>query len=165
MKKILVLLVSFTVAFFAGCEQNSSGDPVSTHENESYSGYLQKTLFDNIVEANQNFMTAFSNQDAEAMAALYTQDAKLLPPNSDFVVGNEAVKNFWGGLFTAGADEAILETLEVFGTGSTASEVGTFVIKSNGVELDHGKYVVVWKKVQGKFYLHRDCWNSSNPAP
>lgn len=60
-----------------------------------------------------NFMTAFSNQDAEAMGALYTQDAQLLPPNGDFQTGNQAVKDFWGFLFSLGFDGVILETLEL----------------------------------------------------
>jgi ketosteroid isomerase-like protein len=31
----------------------------------------------------------------------------------------------------------------------------------DGAELDHGKYVVIWKKEAGGWKLHRDIWNSS----
>ena len=30
--------------------------------------------------------------------------------------------------------------------------------------LDKGKYVVVWKPVNGEWKLYRDIWNSSMPA-
>ena len=30
--------------------------------------------------------------------------------------------------------------------------------------IDHGKYVTVWKHVDDVWKLHRDCWNSSDPA-
>jgi len=30
---------------------------------------------------------------------------------------------------------------------------------------DRAKYVVVWKKVGGQWLLHRDIWNTSQPAP
>lgn len=165
MKKLLFSLLVLPLLFALGCEQNQSTAPESTGSNGSGAGTLQKPVFDKILEANQNFMTAFGNQDAEAMGALYTQDAQLLPPNGDFVNGNQAVKDFWGGLFSAGFDGVILETLEVHGNGNVVSEVGLFTLFLNGQYFDNGKYVVIWKKVQGKWYLHRDIWNSSNAAP
>jgi uncharacterized protein (TIGR02246 family) len=146
------------------CEQNQSIEPESFSQSNTSSGTLQKSVFDKIVEANGNFMAAFENQDAEAMAALYTEDAQLLPPNGDFQIGNAAVEAFWGSLFTAGFDGVILETLEVHGNGTLVSEVGLFTLYLNGQYFDNGKYIVVWKKVNGKWYLHRDIWNSNNPA-
>jgi ketosteroid isomerase-like protein len=164
MKKILIPLTVFAMLLL-GCEQNQSTEPESFGENNSGSGTLQKSVFDKIVEANEIFMDAFNNQDAEAMGVAYTQDAQLLPPNGDFVNGREAVADFWGFLFNLGFDGVILETLEVHGNGNIVSEVGLFTLYLNGQFFDNGKYIVVWKKVQGKWYLHRDIWNSSNPAP
>ena len=165
MKKMFIPLTVFAILLLLGCQQNQSTEPESMKQNNSGSVVLQKPVFDKIVEANGNLMTAFDNQDAEAMAALYTQDAQLLPPNGDFQTGNAAVEAFWGSLFTAGFDGVILETLEVHGNGTIVSEVGLFTLFLNGQYFDNGKYVVVWKKVQGKWYLHRDCWNSNNPVP
>ena len=34
-------------------------------------------------------MTAFKAQDANAVAALYTEDCKVMPPGSDVVMGRE----------------------------------------------------------------------------
>jgi ketosteroid isomerase-like protein len=31
--------------------------------------------------------------------------------------------------------------------------------------IDTGKYVVVWKRVGGRWKLLRDIWNTSRPAP
>ena len=164
MKKLFISLFVFTILFFLGCQQNQSIEPESMLQNNSGSVVLQKPVFDKIVEANQIFMDAFNAQDAEAMAAAYTEDAQLLPPNGDFQIGNAAVEAFWGSLFTAGFDGVILETLEVHGNGTIVSEVGLFTLFLNGQYFDNGKYVVIWKKVNGNWYLHRDCWNSNNPA-
>jgi ketosteroid isomerase-like protein len=164
MKKMFIPLTVFAMLLLLGCEQHQSSEPELIEQSSAISGTLQKSVFDKIVEANGNFMAAFSAQDDEAMAALYTQDAQLLPPNGDFQTGNAAVKAFWGSLFTAGFDGVILETLEVHGHGNIVSEVGLFTLFLNGQNFDNGKYIVVWKKVQGKWYLHRDIWNSSNPA-
>jgi hypothetical protein len=40
-----------------------------------------------IKAANEKFMSAFKAGDAGAIAALYTEDAKLLPPNSELMTG------------------------------------------------------------------------------
>ncbi len=121
---------------------------------------------DAIVAANKQFMSAFSNSDDAALAALYTEDAKLLPTNSDFVSGNEAVGAFWKSVFDMGIKKATLETLEVEGMGDTACEVGKYTLFIEGEQVaDSGKYVVIWKMVNGQWKLHRDIWNTSMPAP
>jgi len=120
---------------------------------------------DAIVAANEQFMTAFSNSDDAALAALYTEDAKLMPSNSDFVSGNEAVRAFWKSVFDMGIKKATLETLEVEGMGDTACEVGKYTLFTEGEQVaDSGKYVVIWKMVNGQWKLHRDIWNTSMPA-
>jgi ketosteroid isomerase-like protein len=49
--------------------------------------------------------------------------------------------------------------------GETATEVGTFSIRdAGGKEVDRGKYVAVWKRVQGQWKMHREIWNSSLPV-
>ncbi len=122
-------------------------------------------IHDAIVAANEQFMTAFSNSDDAAMAALYTEDAKLMPSNNDFVSGNEAVRAFWKSVFDRGIKKAKLETLEVEGMGDTACEVGKYTLFIEGEQVaDSGKYVVIWKKVNGQWKLHRDIWNTSMPA-
>jgi len=120
---------------------------------------------DAIVAANEQFMTAFSNSDDAALAALYTEDAQLMPSNSDFVSGNEAVQAFWKSVFDMGIKKAKLETLEVEGMGDTAYEVGEYTLFTEGEQVaDSGKYVVIWKMVNGQWKLHRDIWNTSMPA-
>ncbi len=49
---------------------------------------------DSIASANQAFMTAFGDGDAAGMAALYTTEGQLAPPNSDVVGGAEGIAGF-----------------------------------------------------------------------
>jgi uncharacterized protein (TIGR02246 family) len=100
------------------------------------------------------------------MAALYTESGQLLPPNSDFVTGRDAIHGFWQALFDMGVGEVKLETVEVESHGDTAIEVGKYSIyDAGGQEIDAGKYVVIWKREDGQWKLHRDIFNSSRPAP
>ena len=50
---------------------------------------LAIALRDEIAAANEKFMAAFKAQDANAVAALYTEDCKVMPTGSDVVMGRE----------------------------------------------------------------------------
>lgn len=123
-----------------------------------------------IEEANVKFCEEIRNGDAAGLAALYTEDAVLLPPNSEKIQGRKGVEEFWGGAMTQlGLKDAILTTVELFGTGDTLTEVGNYTLKiqpagQEPVE-DKGKYVVIWKQTAEGWKLHRDIWNSNLPPP
>ena len=119
-----------------------------------------------IAAANDKFMAAFNGGDTAGVAALYTQDAKVLPPNSDFVSGREATQGFWQAVQGMGIKKAKMEIVEVEACGDTAYEVSQFTLYgAEGLELDKGKYIVIWKQEAGEWKLHRDIFNSSLPAP
>jgi len=119
-----------------------------------------------IVACNTRFVAAFGRGDAAALASLYTADAQLLPPHSDAVTGRDAIRAFWQGVIDLGLKGAVLDTVEVEGVGETAIEVGRYTLRvAGGLVADAGKYVVVWKREGGAWKLHRDIWNTSQPAP
>ncbi len=118
-----------------------------------------------IAAVNQQFSQAVAKGDASAVAALYTTGARVLPPNSEPVQGREAIQKMWEAFVAGGIREAALTTNEATAAGDTAFEEGTYVIKTpDGQVADRGKYVVVWKKEDGRWKLHRDIWNTSQPA-
>ena len=118
-----------------------------------------------IEAANENFIKAFSQGDAAAVAGRYTTDGQLLPPQSDFVTGRDAIKTFWQGVMDMGIKEATLETVEAEAHGDAATEIGKYTMLVEGGQVaDSGKYIVTWKNEQGTWKMHRDIWNSSQPA-
>lgn len=123
----------------------------------------------NAIQAgNEKFMTAFKQRNAAGVASLYTEDAKLLPPNSQMMSGTTAIRDFWQGAMNAGIKEAKLETMEVEMQDDLAVEVGRYtlaIMPSEGSSsTDTGKYVVAWKNDNGTWKLHIDIWNTSAPA-
>ena len=46
-------------------------------------------------EVNVKFMDAFAKGDAEAVAALYTSDCKVMPTGSDIVEGQQGTYSIW----------------------------------------------------------------------
>ncbi len=118
-----------------------------------------------IAEGNAKFGEAVRKGDGAAIAALYTDDATLLPPDSDMIRGREGIEAFWKGGLQMGIKEAVLTSVDVYGAGDFAYEIGRFALKIQpegqaSVE-QKGKYVVVWKKTSdGAWKLHVDIWNS-----
>jgi uncharacterized protein (TIGR02246 family) len=120
---------------------------------------------DAIAAANENFEAAFKKGDAAGVAALYTEDGQLLPPNFDFMIGKQAIQAFWQGAMDMGIKEAKLEIVEVESHGDIIVEVSKFTLQGEGGQvLDQGKYIVIWKQEEGQWKLHRDIFNSSMPA-
>ena len=115
---------------------------------------------------NQILMEATSNANAAAIAELYTEDGQIMPPNSEIASGKKAIQQGFQGMFDMGIKKAKLETIEVNGWGETVYEVGNYSLFVEGDQMvDRGKYIVIWKNVNGTWKLHRDIWNSSITAP
>ena len=118
-----------------------------------------------IEAANRKFVASYNQGDAATIGTYYTGDARLLPPNADFIAGKQAIAAFWKGAMDMGVKSVTLETVEVEDFGQTANEVGQFSLLDAGNHvIDSGKYIVVWKLETGQWKLHRDVWNSSRPA-
>ncbi len=119
-----------------------------------------------IAQANQQFMSAFSQGRASGVAESYTAGAQLLPANVGLIAGRENIQGFWQAVMDMGIKAARLETKELDVQGETAIEVGEYTLLGGKEQvLDKGKYLVVWKTEQGQWKLHRDIWTTSLPAP
>ena len=122
-------------------------------------------LYSTICAANEVFMERFGQGDSTGVAELYTEDGQFLPPNSDEVIGKNAIQGAFQGLMDSGIKAIKLETLEVENHGDTASEVGRFTLLDQENQLRaRGNFIVIWKLVTGKWKLHRDIINSSLAA-
>ncbi len=118
-----------------------------------------------IEAANEQFMDAFRRGDAAALAGLYSEQGQAFPPNGDIAQSRQAIRAVWQAAMDAGIKGARLDTLEVDGQDDTAYEVGKYTLLGEaGQTLDAGKYIVIWKREAGQWKLHRDIWNSSQPA-
>ena len=119
-----------------------------------------------IEAANQEMIAVLARGDAAGVAAAYTPDAQMFPANSNLVSGRAAIQELWQSWISAGITKLTLEAVEVEGFGDTAYEVGKYTLPGpDGKLIDEGKYVVIWKRDQGKWRLHRDIWTTNLPAP
>ena len=122
-----------------------------------------------IGEGNTKFGEAFLQGNAGAVAALYTDDAILLPPNHDILKGKQGIESFWSAAMKMGVKEVVLSTVDLVEMGDFVCEIGKYqlTIQPEGKEAfeDQGKYLVIWKQtVEGDWRLHIDIWNTNMPA-
>ena len=114
------------------------------------------------VEAgNRSFVAAFLRGDAKAIANLYTEDALVMAPGSAATSGRQAIAAFWQGSIDSGTTGLTLETTETESAGDLAYELGNVRLVAKDGTTSEARYVVVWKRIDGKWMLHRDIWNSS----
>ncbi len=118
-----------------------------------------------IEAANAQFASAVAQHDGAALAALYAAGGEVLPPGGERVQGPAAIQKFWQGALDSGVAAVELKTVEIFAHGPTATEVGQYELHdAAGKVLDHGKYIVVWRRAGGHWQLLRDMF-STNVAP
>ena len=119
-----------------------------------------------IEAANAAFSAAAAKGDSEALAALYDPNGQVMPAGSEPVRGREAIQKFWQGALSSGVAQVSLKTLEVFGQGATATEVGHYELRDKaGKTLDAGKYIVIWRREGGEWKLLRDMFSTNQPPP
>jgi uncharacterized protein (TIGR02246 family) len=120
-----------------------------------------------IEQGNAKFSEAIARGDAQAVAALYTQDAIVLPERGDMVKGRQAIGEFWKTAMDGGVKSLTLTTLEVGANRDLAHEVGTVLLTINvqgrPPATASAKYVVVWKRETDGWKIHRDIWNDPPP--
>jgi uncharacterized protein (TIGR02246 family) len=111
---------------------------------------------------NDRWAEAFNKGDAAAAAAMYTEDAYVLPAGAAMVKGRPAIEAMWRQNMQQ-FDNVKCTTIDVKPLGgSAAAEIGTcsFKTKAQPPQDDALKYAVVWRKEGGQWKLMQDIWNS-----
>ena len=142
MKKLMTLVF---VVLMAGCMQAPQAD------------------LEGLKAMRDVWQAAFDARDAAAIAAIYAEDGALMPPNSDTMIGRAAIEVFWADFQASGIGAEVQDT-DVYAHGDVGYKVGIYTVSdAGGATIDEGKYVEVWRHVDGKWQMHRDIWNSNLP--
>jgi uncharacterized protein (TIGR02246 family) len=111
----------------------------------------------------------YNGGDAKAVAALYAEDALLLPPGSPGVSGRAAIEAYFtkdiAGSKAGGAVFVVNPKTDVGVSGDMGWESGTYKVTVKGAVVDTGKFLSVSRKKDGKWLYTRDTWNSDAPPP
>jgi uncharacterized protein (TIGR02246 family) len=149
MKAMTILAAA---ALLAGCAATTAPDDAAT----------------GIARSSAQFEQAFNSGSAAGVAALYTDDAVVLPDGMLRVDGREGVEALWQGFLDAGVGDIDLTTVAIDDHGARATELGRYSLTApdgqGGRVTATGNYIVVWARGEdGVWRLDWDIWNS-DPA-
>jgi uncharacterized protein (TIGR02246 family) len=116
------------------------------------------------------FVSSFNSNDPAALAALYTEDAVLMPNHEPDVDGRDAIQSWYEARFKEASAKIAIAPEETQVAGDWAYDRGSATVsvtpKAGGAPMeDSGKYIVILKRVAGVWKVHRDIDNSNNPMP
>jgi ketosteroid isomerase-like protein len=112
------------------------------------------------------FMAALGNGDAPGAAQVFTAEAKLSVPAMGIIEGRPAIAEFWRGALVSGLKALELSKTDLEGEGDLRVETGTYrLFAANRAEAGRGQYLLVWKKEDGAWKIHRDFGHADTPTP
>jgi ketosteroid isomerase-like protein len=117
-----------------------------------------------VVENNARFTRAHVTGDQALIDAMFTEDAKSLPPESEPVIGRAAISKLTADYIAFGVVEFSEETTDFYGNEELLIDQGNYVMvygKDKTTEI--GKYLNVWKKEGGTWKIYSNVWNTNAP--
>lgn len=121
-----------------------------------------------VAELVTRLASAFNSRDAAALAALYTEEATLLPPGEALVQGNRAIRE-WFEEALQRLGRITLTPIESNESIDFGFQVGIFSVSwdltaahDRAVEplpQQFGKYLLVFKRTEWGWRIHSDMWN------
>lgn len=118
-----------------------------------------------IERQNDRFERAVADGDGDALAELYTNTGRLLPPNEAAVNGKDAIRDYWSGFVAnSGINGIELTNSEFYFADGLVTEIGAWAVSVDGEVVDSGRAMLVWGQVGDEWLMHRDMWSSERPA-
>lgn len=117
-----------------------------------------------IENVNSRFAELWDQGDFEGVAALYTDDAVMIPQGSRPVVGREAIREIQARINALGVRRQEFETVMLDDLGDTVIEIGAYRCFGESDLVDEGNTTLVWKRQpDGSWRLRWDVFHSSRP--
>lgn len=119
------------------------------------------TLSDTIRRTTEQYAAALNTPGAAGAGDFFDDDADMLPPGLDNVKGRAAIQAFWAAA-TEIFEDPKLTTSDVAEIGAgCAREIGTYSARVKGSDKNvSGKYVHIWRKIDGEWKIWTDIWTS-----
>lgn len=122
-----------------------------------------------IREQVARWLQLIKSKDSASIAQMYTEDGAFMPPNAAIGKGRASIEQNWAALMSTPGFELTFapEQIIVSSSGDMALDRGTYqltVAPDGTKQTDTGKYVVVWRKIDGEWKAAADIINSDLPA-
>jgi uncharacterized protein (TIGR02246 family) len=118
-----------------------------------------------LLDLTRQYLAAAKARDAARVASFYAEDAVVMPPNAPPIKGRRAIQQDHERLFKESPSFELTATPIASETSGDLGYIqGEFVVKRQGGGEVRGKYVEVWKRIQGEWKILYDI-NNANHLP
>lgn len=165
----LTRLITATVITLAACQKAETPEQAAARMEQ------ETAAARTAIEAQDAaFGAHFSAGHADSVAAIYTEDAEILPPNEKAIAGRANIQAYFAGFLGQGTASLALTTTAVAVSGTHAVARGSYVLsftpgpsapKEMTAVADTGKYVAHWVSQGGTWLMAHDMWSSDLPVP
>nr|WP_297911932.1 DUF4440 domain-containing protein [uncultured Allomuricauda sp.] len=146
--KVLIPLALILLGAHVGQAQNFKGN--------------QKDI-DQILENTRKFSAYVMASDYDGIASSYTKEAKIFPNNALILEGNDIIQ-YWTLPEGGHIPYHKITQSEITVEKDTAYDYGYYQgqtkHKDGSLSNWKGKYVIVWKKIEGEWKMYLDIWNN-----
>lgn len=145
----LVLIIFLTIAL-VNCKQP---------ENDTTQFDIEKAKSE-ITSRLRAYENAMTNADKAAFGNLYAEDAEIFHDGSPSTIGRQNIVKVFEG-WVRDSVTGSYTTTGLWGNEDLLVEQGNgYFAHATGTWKSTGKYLLVWKKVDGEWQIFRDTWFS-----
>ncbi len=130
-------------------------------------GFAQAPTVEALLSVSPTWEAHYNAGDLDALTMLYTEDAVLMPPDLPSLTGVDAMRAIVQSFLDVGLVRAEVPRIEAYGVvGDEAWGAGPFrFFDASGTLVVEGKYLVVYRYVDGVWRIARHMWSNDAPLP
>jgi ketosteroid isomerase-like protein len=148
-RMILLSIILIVSVSLVSCSQKASKQNVETTQTEI------STLEKEIELRLREYENHLRNGDSIALGDMYMENAEIIPSTA----GRDNIIKAFGSMIRDSITGSSFKTTHLWGNDQLLVEDGTGTwYRTNGETVGSGRYLLVWKKDEGKWKILRDTW-------
>lgn len=151
MKRLKSSITQFSLILFVsiitfGCEQKKENNELN----------VDITVLEKEIESRlREYEKHLKNGDSIALGNMYMKNAEIIPST----VGRENITKAFGSYIRDSITGSSFKTTQLWGNDQLIVEEGAGIWShASGTVVGSGRYLLVWKKDDGKWKILRDTW-------
>lgn len=154
----VILLIG---AIYGSCRENTV--PVERPEKADAVFKLNEAVALIRMQTDQ-FTAAHISRDTAYLNNIFTEDARVFPPNSQKVVGRKAISELNADWVNYGIHEFVEKSTACYGNRDYIVDEGSYYLRyGDNYTEDKGKYINIWKYEGGSWKICSNIWNTDLP--
>lgn len=157
----LLLTVIFGLGLYSCDNKNNSKVEMNEKKTVEFDINAAKSK---IQEKTNQFTEAHITKDTAYLNNSFTDDARVFPPNSEIVTGKNAISQLNTDWVNYGIYEFKEVSTSIYGNEEYLIDEGNYHLRyGDDNVIDKGKYINIWKNVNGEWKIYSNIWNTNLP--